>query len=131
MFYPLFESPDPIKSIRPVASPAMGHSGNHKQPVGTAHLRRAAERVRDAVVVIDAVQRRDQIVVPSVILNQLAAMPEERLEIRIPRVNRPALTFQQRDIAVEVERPIVPFGVFEYTVLQTVNVSCGGCGLAA
>ena len=27
-------------------------------------------------------------------------MPEERLEIRIPRVNRPALTFQQRDVAV-------------------------------
>src|SRR3989442_5718146 len=108
LFYPLFESPDRIKSVRPVASPAMGHSGNHKQPVGTAHLRRAAQRVRDAVVVIDAVQRRDQIVVSSVVLNQLAAMPPKRLGILGSGVNLPALALHHHATSFEVYRTGVP-----------------------
>ena len=53
----------------------------------------AAEFLRHSVVVIDGVSRRDQLIVPAVIQQQLAMPAEEFLEVRIGRVERPAIQF--------------------------------------
>ena len=69
----------------------MGHPGRHEQPIKTLHLRRRngsilaiASKKRDhAFVIVDTVLRRDQLVVPTVILQQLATTLPELLEIWI------------------------------------------------
>ena len=63
--------------------------------------RRALDHAR---VVLRAVRRRDLRIAPAVILNQLAAAIEERLQVRVERVDGVAVGLVgARDVGVEVE----------------------------
>ena len=64
-----------------------------------------------ALVVLDAVARRNLRIAPAVILNQLAAAIEERLQIRIERVDRAVVgIIGMAQIGFEVEAIDLPFG---------------------
>src|SRR6185436_5071105 len=80
----------------------------------------AAEERHDALVVVDAVLRGDQLVVPPVVLDQLAAAPAELPQVRIGRVeDRRELGFGfeeplAADRIGELEPPPVPAGIGEH-----------------
>ena len=72
-------------------------------------LRGPAAPGHHAVVVVHAVGRRDRLIAPAVVLQQLAAAPEEGRQIRIDGVHHAVVRLLgPRDVAIEIERLVVP-----------------------
>ena len=64
----------------------------------------ASDRLQHARVVLGAVERGNLRIAPAVILNQLAAAIDERLQVRIERVDRAGVRiFRARDVRGGVE----------------------------
>src|SRR5689334_1383701 len=73
----------------------------------------------DALVVVDAVERRDCLVVPAMILNQLSAARKKRPQVRIGRIHYHSRALVGRgNIIVESECAVVPLVVVENDVLE-------------
>ena len=79
---PTVREPSRVEAVGAVSAGAVVHARHHEQPHRIGHLVRTPERVRDTRVVIDAVSRRDELIGPAVIQQELAAAAEECLEIR-------------------------------------------------
>src|SRR5688572_26169893 len=106
----------------------MSHPGGHEQPVKSLYLSQsdlailpaAAEERKHTLVVVDAVLRCNQLVVPAVILEQLAAALPKLPEIWIGGVeNRSELGFSFEESLVsrwilESERPPIPGRIGEH-----------------
>ncbi len=60
---------------------AVCHAGHHEQTVGVFDFRRASRLLQNALVVTDAVRRRDLWIAPAIILDQFAAVIDKRLEV--------------------------------------------------
>src|SRR5262249_37829294 len=78
-----------------------------------------AERGGDALVVVHAAAGRDLRIVPAVIVNQLAAAGEVRLQVWIDGVDHAAAAIAvdllgERDGGGEIERVIIPVGILEH-----------------
>src|SRR6185436_11454720 len=74
----------------------------------------AAERFDRARVVLRAVPRRDLRVAPAVILNQLATAIDERLQVRVERIDGVAVhRFRARDVGTAIEHRHVPARISE------------------
>ena len=109
----------------------MRHTRRHEQPDGIGHLRRAAQRGQDAVVIIDRVSGRDERIVPAVVQKELAAPAEKLFQVRIGGVEQPVVQFVcEIDIVVEVERPEVPVRILEHDVLEMIRDDRKGIGPA-
>src|SRR3954447_18360286 len=101
---PLLEGGQHLECVGPFTAAAMTHPWRHEEPVAIVHSASAVKCVEDAPVILRAVARRDLRIAPPVILNQLAAVIDERLEIWIERVDRVSVgIFRSRDIAFAVE----------------------------
>src|SRR4051812_27542618 len=87
----------------------MTHARIHEKPVGIVNSGLAAKCLYYARVILRAVARRDLRIAPAVILNQLSAVTDEPLQIRIKRVDRASIgSFRSRDIALTVELRNLP-----------------------
>src|SRR5262249_32403330 len=90
---------------------------------GTIRATRSEER-NDALVILDAVLRGDQLIAPAVVLEQLPAVLPEFAKVRIGGVeNRCELPLarQKRLVAgstAEIERPPIPVGIAEDEPLE-------------
>ena len=108
-------------------------------------LSSAAKEPDDALVIVDAVLRGDQIVVPAVVLKQLAAALPECAQIGVGGVEKRRelrLTLEKCLIVRrvrELERPPVPIGVSEHEPLVVRDrnregirrIAVGPCRLAS
>ena len=63
----------------------MSHHGRHEQPHKVLRLGLAVHDVHHAVIVIDAVARRDVSIRPTVVLDELAAQPLEGGQVGVGR----------------------------------------------
>jgi hypothetical protein len=61
----------------------MVHPWNHEETVVALYVGSTTHKIEDAVVIIDAVKRRDGGVALAVVLQQLSAAPEKIAQIRI------------------------------------------------
>ena len=122
MLHPLFDHGELVEVAGAVAPDAMAHARHHEQTHRIVHVSRAAQGVGDARVVVDAVSRRNQRIIPAVIYQQFSPAGEECLEVRIGRVVRTVVhSVRQRDILVEVEHPEVPGQILEHDVLEVIG----------
>jgi hypothetical protein len=116
-FAPPLERAHRVELVRPLAPAAVHHAGRHEQAVRLVDLVAAPEPRLDALVIVHAVERRNLLVVPAVVLNELPAAREERLQVRVNGVHESARNLVARgDARVEVERPVVPIDVVEHDV---------------
>ena len=75
----------------------------------------AAKHLQHACVVLRAVAGRDLRIAPAVILNQLAAAIDERLQIRIERIDGVVVRFlRPHDVGIEIELLDIPARVVEH-----------------
>src|SRR5690348_10470460 len=81
VFSPLLECAQHVERVRGITSAAVVHTGCHIKTIGVSRL--LAARGGDALVVVNTIARHHLLVRPSVILNQLAAVREERPQIRV------------------------------------------------
>src|ERR1700722_18178357 len=83
VFAPLFERSERIEHIRTSSAPAVTHSWHHKEPQEILRLLHAPQFGYYTLVIIDAVERRDELIGPSVIHDQFSAVRFERCEVWI------------------------------------------------
>ena len=57
-FDPFFDCADRVKRVRTIAPTAMVRPGGHEEAVGFPNLGWAPHKIQDAVVIVDAVERR-------------------------------------------------------------------------
>ena len=130
VLHPLLERGLHVERVGARSTAAMSHAGRHEQPVEALDLARrlasivlAAKEREHALVVVDAVLRRDQLIDPPVVLNQFATSLLERAEVGIRGVqDRRELRFGLHVRLVvgrigERERPPVPIGIREHQPL--------------
>ena len=97
---------------------AMVHAGHHVQ-LQRLPDRVLAHRMSDVGEVVDAVQRRDLRIGPAVIHQQLAAAVEERLQIRVARMEHAVVLLQrQLDVGRGLNRCQSQFGSLKTTYLN-------------
>src|SRR5437867_3459281 len=131
VLHPLLQCPERVETARTFTTAAMRHARRHEQPDGIGHLRRAAQRGQDAVVVVDGVSGRDERIVPAVVQKELAAPAEKLFQVWIGGVEQPVVQFVcEIDIVVEVERPEVPVRILEHDVLEMIRDDRKGIGPA-
>ena len=93
----------------------MVHPRLHEQAHRVLHFVGSTHGVDHAVVVIDGVLRRDAPIVPSVVQEEPSSLCKKLFQIRIDRGEGSIVHFiSERDIAVEVQRAIIPVRVLEY-----------------
>ena len=91
--HPLLQRRLHVEGVRAWSAAAVRHAWRHEQSVEALDILQrpfpsltGSEEREDALVVVDAVERRDELVVPSVVLEQLAASLPVRREVGIGRV---------------------------------------------
>src|ERR1051325_3055322 len=88
LLHPLLERADLVEVVGAFTAAAMGHARRHKETEAVVDVAAgAAGDLPHLLVILDRRERRDLRVGPAVIHQQLAAAREERLEIRIARVD--------------------------------------------
>src|SRR5215469_654017 len=118
---PMLQLSDHIKPIRPLASAAMSHARHHKKTIRIANFARATRRFDHALVIVNAVERRNLPIAPTVILDQLPAVAEEWLQVRIHRIDQAAVGFfSERPVAIEIQRPEIPLWILEDHILKKI-----------
>ena len=104
LFDPLLERGEHVERIRTVAAAAVPHPRRHEQAIGVIDAGAPPEARHDALVVLRAASGGDLRIAPAVILNQLPTAIEERLDVRIERVDRVGVLFLgANDVGIEVE----------------------------
>src|SRR5215467_8628419 len=121
----------------------MSHARDHEETIkvtrrtagGASCIREFREKRLHTLIVVDGTQRRDRRVAPPVILKELAAFGTKGAKIRIRCVkDRASLGIPELNVAVEIESPKVPFGVFENGLFVIgiskieLNGACWICG---
>src|SRR5712692_828851 len=118
---PLLERPNLVELISgALATLAVGHSRHHEEPVEVFSRPSIAHPRDDAVVIIDAVLRCNLLVVPAVILEELATALFERAEVGVGRVELTGFRINSvglDEIAIEIERSEIPVQIAEDYVL--------------
>src|SRR5580704_16715546 len=87
VFAPLFARPKRIEHIRTSSAPTVPHSWHHEQPQEILRVLRAAHPGHYTLVIIYAVEGRDELIGPSVIHDQFPAVRFERSEVRIDGIH--------------------------------------------
>ena len=92
----------------------MAHAWRHKEADGRLRSRKAAKFGDDAIEIVDAVERRDEVVGPAVIEDEFAAMRGELSEVGIDGFkNVVAVEFGgEAHVLSGIERAEVPSGIF-------------------
>src|SRR6266567_5648537 len=81
LLHPLLDGPHHVETAGPFSASTVSHSRHHEETRETRGLVGPAHRVHYALVIVDAVLRRDQRVAPTVIEQQLPAVPHEFLQV--------------------------------------------------
>src|SRR6476646_5099895 len=93
---------------RAVAAAAVRHAGHHEQ---TDAVARVPGRLQQAIVVVHRIPRRDAWIAPAVIDEQLAAVRDERREVRIRRIESGLHLVDGRYVRIVVQRLWIPLRV--------------------
>src|ERR1700688_4397828 len=127
MFDPLVERTEHIEGARALSAGAMPHAGHHEEAIGTLYLADSSGLRGHALIVINTVLRRQRLIAPAVILEQLAAVGEVRLEVGVRGVaDTVVLLFGASDVAIEVECLVIPVPVLEHHVLEEFHRTAEG-----
>ena len=95
---------------------------HHEEPDVIGCLFLAAQVFHHALVIMDAVERRDGLVAPAVIQKQFAFVREERLHVRIGSIDQTGIGLLDLcDVAVQVHAAPVPLGIFIDDISETVG----------
>ena len=91
--HPLLQRRLHVEGVGAWSATAVGHAWRHEQSIEALDILQSplpsltgSEERQDALVVVDAVERRYELVVPAVVLEQLAASLPVCREVRIDRV---------------------------------------------
>src|SRR5438874_13446523 len=99
----------------------MGHAGRHKESIALTQAA-GAQLPLHASVIVDAVEGADELIVPAVILEELAAMREELLQVRIGGIQQTVVDLVgEGHVGVEVQSFEIPVRVFEDDVLEMID----------
>src|SRR5580704_4715918 len=119
LFDPFFDCADRIKGVGTIAPAAMVHPGGHEEAVEVSYIRGTSHKSQDAVVVVDAVQRRYRGVTPAVVLQQLSATVKEIPQIRVCGPGDAVINvIGERHRGIEIECREIPVSIMKYTVSQ-------------
>jgi hypothetical protein len=119
LFHPLFDRANRIERSRPLTEPAMIHSRNHEESVGTLYLIRTSKELQHAVVIVDAIEWRNSRIAPAVIVEQFSAALEETSQIRIYGIGHAAVKpIHPRHLGIEVEGHVIPVRVLKQCVFE-------------
>ena len=111
----MFQRGDHVEGVRTIAAAAVRHSRGHEQAIGALNLADTAERLQHALMILHAISWRDLWIAPAVILDQLPPAVDERLDVRIERVDRVVVRFLcTHDVGFKVECVHIPAGVLEH-----------------
>ena len=129
LFHPLLECGDGVEPRGPGATSAVLHARHQEQAVEVVC---AGRGISYALVVIDAVERCDIGIAPSVIVDQLAAIQLERAQVRIRGVEDGCqFVIEELHVVVEAwsrfefELAEIPFGILKDDVLEERNAQVG------
>ena len=79
----------------------------------------SSHEFQHAVVIVDAVERRDTRIIPAVILQQFSAMSGKTPEIRVYGVGHPAVkAIRPCHLGIEIEGHVIPVRVMKQRVFQ-------------
>ena len=99
----------------------MRHPRDHEQPHGIGDLV-LAHFLDDALVVVDGRHRRDHLVGPAVIHEQLSFVAQERAQVGIGGIEQAVVDAHRAlVITVQVERAPIPVGILEDHVAELVE----------
>ena len=115
LFHPVFQRRRHrlAKAIWAGTKEAMIHSGDHVEPSETLGIFPAYLRSH-AFVIVHSAGRRHGSVTPALEQNQLSAPALEGFQIGVGRVESlPQRVVEDFDVAVEVERAIIPCGILK------------------
>ena len=112
MLLPLLQCGHHVECVRAFSSTAVAHPGNHEETVRFVHLF-LADCLADAFVVVDAVAGHYLLIGPALVVNQLTAAREERLQVGIVGADDVATIalFCFLDVAVVIEGLEIPLGI--------------------
>ena len=100
----------------------MQHAGRHEQAHGSSHISLATGRREHIVVVVNRVPRRENRVVPAVVEEEFAAVPDKLFQVGIDRVDGVVVQLvSKRDIGVVIERPVIPVRILKHKVFEMIT----------
>jgi len=97
--------------------------------MGITQLHYFSETRLDVFVMVDAMERRDLLIISAVELKEPAAVFKESAQIRIGRVDQAMMEFvSQCDVSVKVQLPIIPIRITKNNESIVTLVDTRGCG---
>src|SRR4051812_531467 len=126
---PLFERRNGVEAGRAIAAGTVVHAGGHEEAKGRVDLGGSTHLRGNTVEVVDGIEGSNELIIPAVIDDQLAAVREVGLEIWVGGADQILVELvREGDVLVEIESEEVPAQIVEDDVLEVRERNSKGLG---